>query len=112
MQEIVTELTNFLKLSNITLVKDNNESNMVAYNICVISDKFLLKKDSSKQIFLIVDEQDVTRLKKNNYIDFVNGDYFAAIFSLISIIIDKPELKQIIDDYQDEYNKIIRLSNI
>lgn len=107
-QRFITELTEYLSVVNIKLVKDKHLHSKMHH--IFISDVNIPKNLESKEdiIVLILDR----KRSKNNidnikYIDFTLDDnFYFSVLQLINHIVNKPELVKILQDFEREYQSI------
>jgi len=106
--QIIQNLTAYLKLANIKLIRKNSNSAQIQHLPLGITDVGLITVENSSLIKTYVIFDYVNEIQLDSlYVDFKNiENFYISLFTLIQQILNKSDLSIIFKDYKKEYNSL------
>ena len=102
-----SNIATHLKLANINLTKNRNNSIECKHNINFIKSSFIPKAEKGDIFLLLEQSTDEENFRAINYIDFSKDeDYYSAIFALLEKILGIEGIKVISNEFFSEYKAI------
>ena len=111
-EKLLKQLVEYLKVANVNLniaTELSNGGETVKNNLYILSDKLLKTISLDEGIFILFDKNlDCSLIKDIEYIDLCQEkDYYISLFKLLKKIVAKPEIEEVIKEFNIEYQSII-----